>query len=87
MMVIGLEPEEMIDDDIERLWERDDLCSSDDALFIGTEFVPVVLKVCHLKMENILLNLKLLMCLMAYINLSMVSIIVDSDCQSDAFIS
>jgi fructose-1,6-bisphosphatase/sedoheptulose 1,7-bisphosphatase-like protein len=28
--------EEMIDGDIERLWERDDLCSSDDALFIGT---------------------------------------------------
>jgi fructose-1,6-bisphosphatase/sedoheptulose 1,7-bisphosphatase-like protein len=28
--------EAMIDGDIERLWERDDLCSSDDALFIGT---------------------------------------------------
>jgi len=28
--------EEMIDGDIERLWGRDDLCSSDDALFIGT---------------------------------------------------
>jgi|TARA_B100001079_G_scaffold265497_1_gene271351 fructose-1,6-bisphosphatase class II len=28
--------EEMIDGDIERLWERDDLCASDDALFIGT---------------------------------------------------
>ena len=28
--------EEMIDGDIERLWHRDDLCSSDDALFIGT---------------------------------------------------
>jgi fructose-1,6-bisphosphatase/sedoheptulose 1,7-bisphosphatase-like protein len=26
----------MIDGDIERLWDRDDLCSSDDALFIGT---------------------------------------------------
>lgn len=32
--------EEMIDDDIERLWERDDLCSSDDALFIGTGVCP-----------------------------------------------
>jgi fructose-1,6-bisphosphatase/sedoheptulose 1,7-bisphosphatase-like protein len=28
--------EKMIDGDIERLWERDELCSSDDALFIGT---------------------------------------------------
>ena len=28
--------EEMIDGDIERLWQRDDLCSSDDSLFIGT---------------------------------------------------
>lgn len=28
--------EEMIDDDIERLWDRDDLCSSEDSLFIGT---------------------------------------------------
>jgi len=28
--------EQMIDDDIERLWKRDDLCTSDDALFIGT---------------------------------------------------
>ena len=28
--------EEMIDGDIERLWQRDDLCSSEDSLFIGT---------------------------------------------------
>ena len=28
--------EEMIDGDIERLWKRDDLCSSKDSLFIGT---------------------------------------------------
>ena len=28
--------EEMIDGDIERLWKRDDLCSSEDSLFIGT---------------------------------------------------
>ena len=28
--------EEMIEGDIERLWKRDDLCTSDDSLFIGT---------------------------------------------------
>ena len=28
--------ENMIDDDIERLWDRDDLCSSEDSVFIGT---------------------------------------------------
>ena len=28
--------EEMIDGDIDRLWERNDLCSSEDSLFIGT---------------------------------------------------
>ena len=28
--------EKMIDGDIERLWERDELCSSDDSIFIGT---------------------------------------------------
>ena len=28
--------EEMIDGDIERLWKRDELCSSEDSLFIGT---------------------------------------------------
>ena len=28
--------EEMIDGDIERLWKRNDLCSSEDSLFIGT---------------------------------------------------
>ena len=28
--------EEMIDGDIERLWKRDDLCSSEDSLFIGS---------------------------------------------------
>ena len=28
--------EKMIDDDIERIWGRDDLCSSDDSVFIGT---------------------------------------------------
>ena len=28
--------EKMIDGDIERLWSRDDLCTSDDSLFIGT---------------------------------------------------
>jgi fructose-1,6-bisphosphatase/sedoheptulose 1,7-bisphosphatase-like protein len=28
--------EKMIDGDIERLWGRDDLCTSDDSLFIGT---------------------------------------------------
>ena len=28
--------EEMIDGDIERTWDRDELCSSDDSLFIGT---------------------------------------------------
>lgn len=28
--------ERMIDDDIERLWERDDLCSSEDSVFIGS---------------------------------------------------
>ena len=28
--------EEMIDDDVDRLWGRDELCSSDDSIFIGT---------------------------------------------------
>ena len=28
--------ERMIDDDIEKLWERDELCSSDDSVFIGS---------------------------------------------------
>ena len=28
--------EKMIDDDIERIWSRDDLCSSQDSVFIGT---------------------------------------------------
>ena len=28
--------ERMIDDDIERLWERDELCSSEDSVFIGS---------------------------------------------------
>ena len=28
--------EEMIEGDIERIWSRDDLCSSDDSVFIGT---------------------------------------------------
>jgi fructose-1,6-bisphosphatase II len=28
--------ERMIDDDIEKIWDRDELCSSDDALFIGS---------------------------------------------------
>ena len=28
--------EKMIDGDIERIWDRDELCSSDDSIFIGT---------------------------------------------------
>ena len=28
--------ERMIDDDIEKLWERDELCSSEDSVFIGS---------------------------------------------------
>jgi fructose-1,6-bisphosphatase class II len=32
--------EKMIDGDVERLWSRDDLCSSDDSLFIGTGVCP-----------------------------------------------
>ena len=42
--------ESMIDDDIERIWKRDDLCKSDDAIFVasgvctgylpGVEFLP-----------------------------------------------
>ena len=28
--------EKMIDDDVDRLWTRDELCSSDDSIFIGT---------------------------------------------------
>jgi fructose-1,6-bisphosphatase class II len=39
--------EEMIDGDIERLWQRDDLCSSDDSLFIGTG-------VCHGRTKGVL---------------------------------
>ena len=27
---------EMVDGDIERIWDRDELCSSDDSVFIGT---------------------------------------------------
>ena len=32
--------EEMIDDDVDRLWGRDELCSSDDSIFIGTGVCP-----------------------------------------------
>ena len=32
--------EKMIDDDIDRLWGRDELCSSDDSIFIGTGVCP-----------------------------------------------
>ena len=32
--------EKMIDGDIERLWDRDQLCASDDAVFIGTGVCP-----------------------------------------------
>ena len=32
--------ENMIDGDIERLWDRDQLCASDDAVFIGTGVCP-----------------------------------------------
>ena len=32
--------EEMIDDDGDRLWGRDELCSSDDSIFIGTGVCP-----------------------------------------------
>ena len=32
--------EKMIDDDIDRLWDRDELCSSDDSIFIGTGVCP-----------------------------------------------
>ena len=32
--------ENMIDGDIERLWDRDQLCTSDDAVFIGTGVCP-----------------------------------------------
>ena len=28
--------EKMIDEDIEKIWDRDELCSSNDAIFIGT---------------------------------------------------
>ena len=32
--------EKMIDDDVDRLWGRDELCSSDDSIFIGTAGCP-----------------------------------------------
>ncbi len=32
--------EEMIDGDVDRLWDRDELCSSDDSMFIGTGVCP-----------------------------------------------
>ena len=32
--------EKMIDDDVDRLWSRDELCSSDDSIFIGTGVCP-----------------------------------------------
>lgn len=32
--------EQMIDGDIDRLWDRDELCSSDDSMFIGTGVCP-----------------------------------------------
>ncbi len=32
--------EKMIDDDVDRLWGRDELCSSDDSIFIGTGVCP-----------------------------------------------
>ena len=32
--------EKMIQDDVDRLWSRDELCSSDDSLFIGTGVCP-----------------------------------------------
>ena len=32
--------EQMIDGDVDRLWDRDELCSSDDAMFIGTGVCP-----------------------------------------------
>ena len=32
--------EKMIEGDIERLWTRDELCASDDAVFIGTGVCP-----------------------------------------------
>ena len=30
----------MIDGDVDRLWDRDELCSSDDSMFIGTGVCP-----------------------------------------------
>ncbi len=32
--------EQMIDGDVDRLWDRDELCSSDDSMFIGTGVCP-----------------------------------------------
>ena len=45
----------MIDGDIERIWGRDDLCSSEDSLFIGSYVLEGQKVLKNLRMGNIAL--------------------------------